>query len=123
MSLQDGGVVYNLPATITIDGETYVPESIDINRGGSRAETRDIGNVPNSQYLSDDQPDGTIVLQMTDPTKLPPQNTQSAVFALDVQGGSPENFIITSVGQAYAAGEAYKVTCSLVKAIVVVPTP
>jgi hypothetical protein len=126
MALQDGSPLYGLPGTITIAGLTLIAENVSIDRPGGRAETRDQNNAPNSQYFWSDQSSGSMTVQMDDAadatTLDTAKNAQGGVFAMTV-GGAAENWVLTSVGQTYTQGAAYKVNVTFTKAISVTPTP
>jgi len=126
MALQDGSNLFGVPGTITIAGVESIAENINIDRGGGVSETRGNNNETNAQYFFNDQATGTATLQIdtvADATTLfNARNTQSGVFSMTV-GSAAENWVLTSVGQVYQQGEAYKLNIGFRKAVTVTPTP
>jgi hypothetical protein len=110
----------------TIAAIALVLENVSIDKDGGVSETRDNSNEPNSQYFFNNQPTLTATAQVASVdncrTLRDACNLQAGVFSYDV-GGTAENWVLTSVGQAHQQGEAVKFNITARKAISVTPTP
>ena len=119
MSLQDGSDIHNIPANLTINSIVYVPENVQLTTPTNSNKTYNKDMAPSSTYHAQDLKNGSVTLLMTDAAQVPVIGA-NGVFAYDFGGGS-DNFKITEVGQAYAQGQAYKVTIKFEEAISLTP--
>lgn len=118
MGLQDGPNVYNTPGILTISGLTFVVESVSVDSPTNGSTTYDGDNKPNSTYHETELKTLSFVLQATALTSKP---EALAVFAYDIDGGTPTNWKVTSVGEEFSQGEAVKFNLEAQEAITVTP--